>query len=369
MSEGNYRMSAAKKKRAKTMKKLTILIFIISVITCVCCFWLFKEVRALDEALHMANTQLTNMNELVLAQQEYLEDLTEQLNGQTEYLQLMIQDRNTESSNTNAENETEELNMPQAVENGNVGSGNIESVDIGSGNLEGEETELQINPMEAAHKVYLTFDDGPSIYTEEILEILDQYGVKATFFVVGKENDVAKNLLRKIVENGHSLGMHSYSHDYAGIYESVDSFAEDFEKLQDYLYEVTGVTSMIYRFPGGSSNIISDIDMYEFASYLQKQDVTFYDWNISSGDGGSMQLSTKDLVSNCTKDIKNWNTSIVLLHDSADKRSTVDALPEILETILAMEDTVILPITEETNPVQHIDMNEGHIDMNEGMEE
>ena len=172
--------------------------------------------------------------------------------------------------------------------------------------------------------------------------------------MVGKESEAAEELLNEIVARGHSLGMHSYSHDYSSIYESVDVFAEDFKKLQDYLYDVTAVKSTLYRFPGGSSNTVSDVDMQQFADYLQEQGVTFYDWNISSGDGDSVQLPVEDLVANCTKDIEQWKTSIILLHDSGDKRTTVDALPSIIENILAVEDAVILPITEETRPVQHI---------------
>jgi len=205
-----------------------------------------------------------------------------------------------------------------------------------------------------AHKVYLTFDDGPSCYTEDILDILDRYDVKATFFVVGKESDYAKELLRDIVARGHTLGMHSYSHKYADVYASLEAFAEDFVKLQEYLYEVTGVESTVYRFPGGSSNTVSDIDMEECAGYLDSQGVRFFDWNISSGDGGSAVLPVETLVENATKDIQSNRTSVILMHDSAEKKTTVEALPVIIENILAMEDTEILPITEDTSLVQHI---------------
>lgn len=208
--------------------------------------------------------------------------------------------------------------------------------------------------QEAAHKVYLTFDDGPSSNTEEILDILDRYDVKATFFVVGKESDSAKEILRDIVNRGHTLGMHSYSHDYAEVYASVEAFAEDFEKLQTYLEEVTGVESVVYRFPGGSSNTVSEVDMWEYADYLEDKGVRFFDWNISSGDGGSVLLPVETLVENATKDIAKYKTSVILLHDSQEKSTTVEALPLIIENILAMENTVILPITEETRPVQHI---------------
>ena len=209
--------------------------------------------------------------------------------------------------------------------------------------------------QEVIHKVYLTFDDGPSIYTNDILDILDRYHVKATFFVVGKEGSSAEEVLRRIVEEGHTLGMHSYSHKYRELYESMDSFTEDFAQIRDYIYQATGVESVCYRFPGGSSNTVSEIDMHDFIDYLDSQGVEYYDWNVSSGDGGGMKLSTDTLLENCTKDIDTRDTSIVLLHDSAEKPTTVEALPDLIENILARPDTVILPITENTRPVHHIE--------------
>lgn len=207
--------------------------------------------------------------------------------------------------------------------------------------------------QEQIHKVYLTFDDGPSIYTNDILDILDRYQVKATFFVVGREGTDAEEALQRIVEDGHTLGMHSYSHKYKELYESMDSFTRDFEQIRDYVYQATGVESVYYRFPGGSSNTVSEIDMHEFIDYLESRGVEYYDWNVSSGDGGSMKLTTDTLLENCTKDIDTRDTSIILLHDSAEKPTTVEALPEIIENILARPDTVILPITENTKPVHH----------------
>ena len=96
-------------------------------------------------------------------------------------------------------------------------------------------------------KVYLTFDDGPSGNTSRILDILAEYDVKATFFVVGKEEEQYQELYKRIVDEGHTLGMHSYSHKYDEIYQSVDSFAQDMSKLQEFLYETTGVWCQIGR--------------------------------------------------------------------------------------------------------------------------
>ena len=161
-----------------------------------------------------------------------------------------------------------------------------------------------------------------------------------------------------IVQRGHTLGMHSYSHRYVDIYASVEHFAEDFVRLRGYLEDVTGVISNVYRFPGGSSNTVSNLDMHEFAEYLESWNVSFFDWNAASGDGGHRLMTVDELVRNSLKGIESRETTIILMHDAVSKPTTVEALPKIIENILAMENTVILPITEDTKPVQHIHMDE-----------
>ncbi len=207
---------------------------------------------------------------------------------------------------------------------------------------------------QAKHKVYLTFDDGPSANTEAILDILDQYQVKATFFVLGKEDETSKERLRMIYERGHTIGMHSYSHVYSEIYGSLDGFKADFWKAKQYLLDTIGADCMFYRFPGGSSNTASFIDIRECITFLNEQGVEYYDWNIISGDGSSRKLPREEIVKNCTESIQNYGTSIILLHDASSKTETVEALPEIIETILAMEETAILPLSEDTKPVHHV---------------
>ena len=95
--------------------------------------------------------------------------------------------------------------------------------------------------------------------------------------------------------------------------------------------------------------------MHEFIDYLDSQGVEYFDWNVSSGDGGSRNLPIDTLLENCTEDIDTRDTSIILLHDSAEKPTTVEALPDIIENILVRPDTVILPITENTRPVHHVE--------------
>jgi peptidoglycan/xylan/chitin deacetylase (PgdA/CDA1 family) len=208
--------------------------------------------------------------------------------------------------------------------------------------------------IEGTRYVYLTFDDGPSVYTDEILDILKEKNVKATFFVCGKPK--YEDCYKRIVDEGHTLGMHSYSHKYSDIYASADSFKEDFRKLRRYLEDTTDVTPKYYRFPGGSSNNVSKADMNELVDVLEDSGVTFFDWNISAGDDKAG--ATKDVIyANIVNNIPKFKHCVVLMHDAADKKCTVEALPEIIDAINGMEDTVIVPITDDTLPVQHIKNN------------
>lgn len=207
--------------------------------------------------------------------------------------------------------------------------------------------------IQGTRYVYLTFDDGPSSSTEEILDILNKYDVKATFFVCGKPDSRYTDLYKRIVDEGHTLGMHSYSHKYSTIYESLESFKADLDKLRIFLYETTGVWAKYYRFPGGSSNTVSQVDMKELVDYLNDGEITFFDWNVSAGDA-TTGATKSTIVGNVVNNVPRFKHCIVLLHDAADKKSTVEALPEIIEAIQGMDDTVIVPITDDTLPVQHI---------------
>lgn len=217
--------------------------------------------------------------------------------------------------------------------------------------ISGEE---QVQKDTNVRKVYLTFDDGPSGNTNRILDILAEYDVKATFFVVGKEEEEYQALYKRIVEEGHTLAMHSYSHKYNEIYQSVESYSADLSKLQEFLYDTTGVWCRYCRFPGGSSNTVSRVDMHELIAYLDEQDMSYFDWNVSSGDAASSYISPEDIIRNCTAKLRDYDEAIILLHDASDKNSTVQALPELIEKIQAMEDTKIVPITDDTERIHHI---------------
>lgn len=337
MSADNASGQAARKKRVQGLKKMIVLTFVISVLVpWGLCMVLFGKVNNLEQKLTAVSNQLSEVTDLLSKQQEQ-----ENGNGR-------LSEANGDIPDTQV--------VESLKQNGpDDGATDVQDTVSGGDHEEKAAHEEEIaHKEESAHKVYLTFDDGPGIYTMEILDILDRYDVKATFFVVGKEDEYSQELLTRIVESGHTLGMHSYSHVYKDIYNSVEDFSADFHKLQDYLYEVTGVMSSYYRFPGGSSNTVTDINIVEFADYLEMQGVEYYDWNISSGDSSSNRLRADTIVNNCIKDIMKRDVSIILMHDAAGKGTTVDALPLIIEYILDMEDTVILPITEDTIPIQHI---------------
>ena len=202
-------------------------------------------------------------------------------------------------------------------------------------------------------KVYLTFDDGPSDNTAAILDTLAKYNVKATFFVVGKTDDQSKEMYQRIVNEGHTLGMHSYSHKYSVVYDSLDAFETDFNQLQSYLYDITGQECRLYRFPGGSSNQVSNTDMSEFIRFLNEEGVTYFDWNVSSGDATSQAYTADELLNNVLTDVPKYKTSVVLMHDSNTKSTTVEALGPMIEALQGME-AQILPIDENTTLVQHI---------------
>ncbi len=218
----------------------------------------------------------------------------------------------------------------------------------------GIDGEAQSEEDTDVRKVYLTFDDGPSSNTNRILDILAEYDVKATFFVVGKEEEEYQALYKRIVDEGHTLAMHSYSHKYNEIYQSLESYSADLSKLQEFLYDTTGVWCRYCRFPGGSSNTVSRVDMHELIAYLDEQDMSYFDWNISSGDAMNSSISPEEIIRNCTAKLKNYDEAIILMHDASEKNSTVRALPELIEKIQAMEDTKILPITDDTERIHHI---------------
>lgn len=189
---------------------------------------------------------------------------------------------------------------------------------------------------EKSKVAYLTFDDGPSYNTPEILKILKRYGIKATFFVNGWNKKNFKEMLRMIYEDGHALGNHTYSHRYEIIYSSVENFMADLKKQEEMIYEATGIRPKIVRFPGGSDNLVSvryggKGIMKKIADKLKEEGYIYVDWNASCGDASKPPLSKDQMKEAVRRTAKGKNPVVLLLHDLDSKKTTLEILPWIIE--------------------------------------
>lgn len=264
---------------------------------------------------------------------------------------------NNEASELSESERTENSVAESGISVNNIGSGAVIVSGAAERVLKSEESvslseDALPQRTDWPKKVYLTFDDGPSRNTDDILDILNSYGIKGNFFVVATEQEDLRAMYRRIVEEGHVLGMHSYSHKYNEVYASKEAFINDLSKIQSLIYEETGFMPDIYRFPGGSSNTVSKLDMSVFIQVLNDRDITYYDWNVSSRDTASPMPTKEQVVENCLTGIQSYEEVMILMHDLANKTSTVEALPEIIERLLEMG-VEIAPIDENTMHIQH----------------
>lgn len=188
-----------------------------------------------------------------------------------------------------------------------------------------------VNVIEPTGRIYLTFDDGPSDFTGALLDLLKKYGVRATFFVTGYGDDA---LIRREYDEGHAVGLHTFSHVYANVYTSVDSYIADLNAVQDRVQRITGEPSKLLRFPGGSSNLISArYDggvkiMSQLVGLITERGLTYFDWNVDSGDAGGASTSD-EVYANVINTLKVGGDSIVLQHDI--KSHSVDAVEKIVQ--------------------------------------
>ncbi|BCN30138.1 polysaccharide deacetylase family protein [Anaeromicropila herbilytica] len=179
---------------------------------------------------------------------------------------------------------------------------------------------------------YLTFDDGPSYVTKEILDTLDQNDIKATFFILGSTmTEEGEEYLKRMVEEGHAVGIHTFSHRN-NIYDSVDSYLDDFYKAFEQIYDITGVKPTIFRFPYGSINSYNKKIKYELISEMERRGFTYYDWNVCANDsiGNPTEHS---ILSNVLKGLKKYCKPVILLHDASINEKTAKILPRIIDKI------------------------------------
>lgn len=206
-------------------------------------------------------------------------------------------------------------------------------------------------------KVYLTFDDGPGSQTGKILDILKKNHVKATFFVTGKEDASSKKMYKRIVKEGHTLAMHSYSHIQDVIYDSKEAFAKDLKQINRCLYEATGVHTKFYRFPGGSSTQNTSLPIQNFIDVLNKNHYLYLDWNVISPDINNANATKEQVVTGVMQGVDAYDTAVVLMYDVADKPMTVKALPSIIKQIKA-KNYELLSVDESMILIQHSNGNQ-----------
>ena len=204
---------------------------------------------------------------------------------------------------------------------------------------------------------YLTIDDGPSKNTEKMLAILDRYNIKATFFVVGPKCTLKDELLKKIIESGHSLAIHSYEHNYNYIYSSKENYLKDFYNCLNWIKRITGVTPTIYRFPGGSSNTIASKSLIkEIINELKVKGFTHADWNVDTLDSYVKNESYKIITNAMTAIKKNENNNhyaqTILIHDDIYKPSSLQALPSLIEKVIA-KGYIFKTLDEHSHIIQH----------------
>lgn len=202
-----------------------------------------------------------------------------------------------------------------------------------SGTTTAQASSASVTQSSGEKVIYLTFDDGPTDNTENIMDVLERYDVRGTFFVIHSYDGCEKQL-REMHDRGHCVALHTYSHSYS-IYRSQETYFEDLGKISDLVYNATGERSKLVRFPGGSSNTISRKYkkgiMTTLTQELPKRGYAYFDWNVDSADASAVHVPADKIVRNSTTAIGKKNQVILLMHDAKAKTSTVDALPDIVK--------------------------------------
>ena len=217
-----------------------------------------------------------------------------------------------------------------------------------------EEVSTEIDPD--AKILYLTFDDGPGPFTQHLLAILAKYDVKVTFFVTNFRSD-CQYLLAREANEGHTVAVHSYTHEYSQIYSSTEAYWKDFNAMDDNIYQYTGKHTTVMRFPGGSSNTISIKYCSGIMSTLTKQmlekGISYIDWDVDSGDASNAKTA-EAVVNNLKTRTANRKCSVILCHDI--KKYTVEAMETFIPWALE-NGYVFLPCTPDSEPARHTVVN------------
>ena len=352
-------------------RKITILVFLSAILLCGCGIIAPQATETVTPTVTQAPTTLPEPSTIptedtVPTTQETAEPDTEPpvltLNGEGEIWMKAGQEYSDDgctAQDTSDGDLTDSVTLEGSVNRYRSGDYTLTYSAVDSaGNTGTAQRIVHVEPQPQADEVtpegkvvYLTFDDGPGPYTQALLDVLEEYNVKATFFVTGYREDY-HDLIGAEFAAGHSVGIHSYSHDYEEIYESEEAFFEDLNRVQAIIEEQTGQQTTLLRFPGGSSNTVSSFTPGIMTALVQ--DVTdmgfqYFDWNVLSGDAGET-TSTDVVIQNVIDGIQQHDASIVLQHDIKD--FSVDAVEAILAWGIENGYT-FLPLTPDSPTAHH----------------
>lgn len=187
---------------------------------------------------------------------------------------------------------------------------------------------------EEGKRVFLTFDDGPTQeVTPYILDILDKYNIKATFFVLGNRVEMNPDLLKREYESGHYIANHGYSHKYSKIYKSATSVLNEYNKTEKIIQEALGnqnYSSNLFRFPGGSHGGPYEKIKKKARAKLKENGIAYLDWSALTYDAEGADTK-KEILANLKKTINGWDNVVILMHDSADKQITYETLEDVIK--------------------------------------
>ena len=287
--------------------------------------WEIKKSDNKDNNVNVSQNNSSNNN---------TQNQIQNTNQDTNIAQNTVETNNTNETNTVAENSVQENSIvANTTEKNNTIQNTVETANTNTNTTE-TKTATTDNKKSNNGVIWLTFDDGPSAnITPKVLDILKKENIKATFFVINYSNS-NEHLLKREVAEGHTIGIHGYSHEYSKIYKSKETFMSNVYTLQDRIYKSTGVKSMYTRFPGGSSNTVSRKYckgiMTELTKEMLAKGFKYYDWNISSGDAGGAK-DAKGVYKNVTKNLSKKRGNMVLMHDFGANKKGLEALPKIIE--------------------------------------
>lgn len=303
-SKNNLQFSRKRRKQKK--RKTIMLMFLIMVLLCTSFFIGSKVIRITKSVAEAADVG----NEI--GEKNEIKD-NHQLSGELISFNIDrdIIEQKEEDINKNL---IEELNKKNII---------IESVEKKDNDSE------KNNEDDNKEKVcYLTFDDGPTPnITPQILSVLDDYNIKATFFVIGQLAEQNDDVLKEVDKKGHYVANHTYSHNYNKIYVSPSAMIQDIEKCNEVLNKYIGKTTNIIRFPGGSFGKTNFQESVNNAGY------NFVDWNCLNGDAEALNVPPERLMERIKETMYGQDSLVVLMHDAATKQTTVQALPKIIEYI------------------------------------